>query len=393
MKALLFGNGLNRLNGYTTWDDLVKRINDKDDKHRIPNTLHYEAQILQQPYKVTEAITYNGESVTYNDDEVTFTVGTESSFKNGVAHEMKGYVSNEVYQRVASIEGIDHYLTTNYDQVLKQTLEGIGYSEVEHVRAENTYSLRRRHSLQNTDGALKHIWNIHGDIDAPQTIMLGLYQYCGSVGRISEYMNGKYKYKREKQIQTVPKLLDHLKDGIEEPFSWIDLFYIADIYMIGFGLLYDEIDLWWVLTRRKRLIRQGYDIKNRGFYLNRVDPNGKSIMIHAKLNDPGLLRYAINGDMPIVWWGNIKELSNGALVAGVYPTFYLDEECKVTRGGVSFYESNDEGKTWNILSRIPFSHLIAGGRKVIRFPLNGTWIDIGNPQEYKRANELVNHLH
>lgn len=37
--------------------------------------------------------------------------------------------------------------------------------------------------------------------------------------------------------------------------------------------------------------------------------------------------------------------------------------------------------------------LIAGGRKVIRFPLNGTWIDIGNPQEYKRANELVNHLH
>ena len=36
--------------------------------------------------------------------------------------------------------------------------------------------------------------------------------------------------------------------------------------------------------------------------------------------------------------------------------------------------------------------LIAQGKKVIRFPLNGTWIDIGNPQEYKRANELVNHL-
>ena len=36
--------------------------------------------------------------------------------------------------------------------------------------------------------------------------------------------------------------------------------------------------------------------------------------------------------------------------------------------------------------------LIAAERKVIRFPLNGTWIDIGNPQEYKRANELVNHM-
>ena len=37
--------------------------------------------------------------------------------------------------------------------------------------------------------------------------------------------------------------------------------------------------------------------------------------------------------------------------------------------------------------------LIDMGKKVIRFPLNGTWIDIGNPQEYKRANELVSHMH
>lgn len=37
--------------------------------------------------------------------------------------------------------------------------------------------------------------------------------------------------------------------------------------------------------------------------------------------------------------------------------------------------------------------LIAAGKRVIRFPLNGTWIDIGNPQEYKRANELVKHIH
>ncbi len=36
--------------------------------------------------------------------------------------------------------------------------------------------------------------------------------------------------------------------------------------------------------------------------------------------------------------------------------------------------------------------LISENKKVIRFPLNGTWIDIGNPQEYKKANELVKHL-
>ena len=36
--------------------------------------------------------------------------------------------------------------------------------------------------------------------------------------------------------------------------------------------------------------------------------------------------------------------------------------------------------------------LIAENKKVIRFPLNGTWIDIGSPQEYQKAKELVKHL-
>lgn len=36
--------------------------------------------------------------------------------------------------------------------------------------------------------------------------------------------------------------------------------------------------------------------------------------------------------------------------------------------------------------------LIEEGKKVIRYPLNGTWIDIGNPQEYQKAQDLVKHL-
>lgn len=36
--------------------------------------------------------------------------------------------------------------------------------------------------------------------------------------------------------------------------------------------------------------------------------------------------------------------------------------------------------------------LIGEGKTVIRYPLNGTWIDIGNPQEYQKAQDLVKHL-
>lgn len=56
----------------------------------------------------------------------------------------------------------------------------------------------------------------------------------------------------------------------------------------------------------------------------------------------------------------------------------------------------------SVLSEIPedvffnatdlIEKLIAENKKVIRFPLNGTWIDIGNPQEYQKANELVKHI-
>ena len=36
--------------------------------------------------------------------------------------------------------------------------------------------------------------------------------------------------------------------------------------------------------------------------------------------------------------------------------------------------------------------LVSEGKSVIRYPLNGTWIDIGNPQEYQKACDLVKHL-
>lgn len=36
--------------------------------------------------------------------------------------------------------------------------------------------------------------------------------------------------------------------------------------------------------------------------------------------------------------------------------------------------------------------LIREGKRVIRYPLNGTWIDIGTPQEYQKAQDLVKHI-
>ena len=49
-----------------------------------------------------------------------------------------------------------------------------------------------------------------------------------------------------------------------------------------------------------------------------------------------------------------------------------------------------EGKVFNATDLI--DALAADGQKVIRYPLTGLWIDIGTPEEYRHAQELIKHI-
>lgn len=49
-----------------------------------------------------------------------------------------------------------------------------------------------------------------------------------------------------------------------------------------------------------------------------------------------------------------------------------------------------QGKVFNATDLI--DSLASDGQKVIRYPLTGLWIDIGTPEEYHKAQELVKHL-
>ena len=91
----------------------------------------------------------------------------------------------------------------------------------------------------------------------------------------------------------------------------------------------------------------------QGAYLQFIGEGLQPESIHAEVHDPGALRYTIDGSMPVVWWGDIKELSDGSLVAGVYPCHYLDEDGGLARGSVSFYRSCDGAKHWEVLAHIP----------------------------------------
>lgn len=93
----------------------------------------------------------------------------------------------------------------------------------------------------------------------------------------------------------------------------------------------------------------------RGVYLSLRDGQGKVIKnIHGEIDDPDLLRYAIGDLMPVKWWGDIKELSDGSLIAGIYPSCYKNNNNELPKSDITFYKSIDGGYHWSAIGRIPF---------------------------------------
>ena len=118
-------------------------------------------------------------------------------------------------------------------------------------------------------------------------------------------------------------------------------------------------------TFPKAIIKEGryayYRMKDlpkdlQGVYFTYTDANNNSRQIHSGLNDSTLLRYSIDELMPIVWWGNIKQLTDKTLLAGVYPARYMGEDGFSVKKGVAFYKSLDEGKSWNVISKILYEN-------------------------------------
>lgn len=91
----------------------------------------------------------------------------------------------------------------------------------------------------------------------------------------------------------------------------------------------------------------------RGVYLTTKSSDTETLTnFHAQIYDPNLLRCAQNDNLAVVWWGDIRRMKNGVLVAGVYGGFCQGEDGKVLNSPITFYRSQDGGKNWFFLSRI-----------------------------------------
>lgn len=268
IQSVLFGNGFNLLSdGTPSWEKLLEDISKEPLEKDIPNTLKYEAIIARAPYRERVAYTFNGKVYTFNGKMYTYSGEVvESQLKKDIASRVKEFPANEFYHRLAALP-VNHFLTTNYDNTLSRTIGEDGFTPQN--KSERLYSILRQYSSWDN----RFYWPIHGNEDSPASIMLGYDHYCGALSRINRYVKGTDSVDGNRS----DSMVNRLRNDKMEIQSWIDLFFCSDIHIIGLGLAYEEIDLWWLLNKRKR-IEQQFDglIKNHIIYYPVEDmPNDK----------------------------------------------------------------------------------------------------------------------
>ena len=167
----------------------------------------------------------------------------EEKIKSEISEKLKSQRGNTVYSKLTNLSETTNFLTTNYDDAFR---EGLDFPAKE--KSEKIYSLRRKYEANDKKCVL---WKIHGDMNAPKSIMLGLDHYCGSIAKIKSYIYGDYLFNTQKVMPIRDKL--HNQNQFDS-ISWVELFFSHDIHIIGFSLDFSEIDIWWLLNKRARML-------------------------------------------------------------------------------------------------------------------------------------------
>jgi hypothetical protein len=243
-KVLLLGNGINRIDNNYSWnnlmDDLLGFAGMKEaislDKKPFP--MLYEEIYLRWSAELQHP---------------------ERFIKKEIAGLMRNIRSNDLH-RVAMKLKVDEILTTNYDYNLESVTSGgiMGAKLVPPVKGSKYALMRKRKAGSKT------IWHIHGESHAPGTILLGYEQYAGYLQTIRNYIIHGAKYT---DLYMEP-LTKRLIDGNNAIMTWVDHFFVSDLYILGLNMDFVEIHLWWLLDFRARLKKADrYQISNQITYI------------------------------------------------------------------------------------------------------------------------------
>lgn len=266
-NTLLFGNGFNRItNDGISWEDILNDLKNDNTftNGDLPYTLIYEKALFDSSTNIKHPF-----------------IEHEFDVKKKLALLMKNMRPSNIYDDIIALK-LDNYITTNYDYCLKTLYtEKYKFNEI-NTSTEDIYSVRRKTKVFNDKGKeICKIWNMHGEIADPPTIMLGYDHYTGSLGKIGSYVKGHYEFFMDREGIKPKSITRKLISGEFDDYSWIEQFFHSNVHIVGLKLDYSETDIYWVLNKRNRIHKElgTRGIRNKiFFYTNEENPHKRSLL-------------------------------------------------------------------------------------------------------------------
>ena len=143
---------------------------------------------------------------------------------------------------------VENILTTNYSYELEQSV-GIPARKYNYYqcrkdseKVSKTIHKLRLYTYSDLPDVKKKVWHIHGDAATPDSMIMGHYYY------------GKLLREIQLRIKNfMPFCKGCMNNGVDfESKSWVDLFLTKDVYIVGFGFDFSEMDLWWLAACKKK---------------------------------------------------------------------------------------------------------------------------------------------
>lgn len=184
---------------------------------------------------------------------------TEAKVKEYIASKVIKMPQNDFHSKITSLP-VANILTTNYEFTLEE-----GFSDEEASVSNVGIIQEQRYSLfRKTENEGKSVWHIHGDAQRPSSMALGYEHYAGYLQHMRNYVADGVSYKKV-SFEALTKRLK--QSGQFEHSSWIDFFFTHDVHIVGLGLDFVEIHLWWLLTYRARAsIKRKIQTSNKIIY-------------------------------------------------------------------------------------------------------------------------------
>lgn len=253
-KAVFLGNGFTRALVWNVpaWGQLIGCFDFSDDVQKaIPYTFQYEMNYLGK-------------------DKLD-----EETLKSKICRELPDFGKVELkdasknFLRFLDENEITDILTTNYDGLVEYLLLSQNAKFISQNNSEKIYSIRRNY-VYEYNKKLITLWKVHGDAVAPKSVMLGLDHYCGAIGKMDDFikhgrLGGKMTDNPMEMKFSNKTKSDEKKIATFQFQTWVDLFFAATVYFIGFGLDFSETDMWWLLNKRARF-KEKLEISNDIFF-------------------------------------------------------------------------------------------------------------------------------